>query len=180
MWSFFLQRLNDDVQSRCGRWRLFLFASLCSLLSALLLVAAPRQIRYAGCCNIVIPLQFRNQSDDVHFTRRRRRRRRRSSFFSFVGRFESWRVGLLWLAGWEWEWEWEWRVVGTTPRACKLAVEIGRADYFVHTTSLLRWYVFRLVACVFLNLFAAASVCLSFHFLRLILCLCSLHLRFCV
>ncbi len=72
-------------------------------------------------------------------------------------------AGGVTLAGWEWEWEW--RVVGTTPRACKLAVEIGRAEYFVHTTSLLRWYVLRLVACVFLNLLLRLlSVCLSVFF----------------
>jgi hypothetical protein len=76
-------------------------------------------------------------------------------------------AGGVTLAGWEWEWEWEWewRVVGTTPSACKLALEIGRAEYFVHTTSLLRWYVLRLVACVFLNLLLRLlSVCLSIFF----------------
>jgi len=56
-------------------------------------------------------------------------------------------------------------VVGTTPRACKLAVEIRRAEYFLHTTSLLRWYVFRLFAFIFLNLLLRLlCVCLSIFF----------------
>ncbi len=56
-------------------------------------------------------------------------------------------------------------MVGTTPRVCKLPVEIGRAEYFVHTTSLLRWYEFRLVACVFLSLLLRLlSVYLSIFF----------------
>lgn len=100
MWSFFLQRLNDDVQSRCGRWRLS-FSSHRFALFCPLFCWSRRRVRSAA--QIVATswyrFQFRNQSDDVHFTRRRRRRRRSFFFFSFVGRFESWRVGLLWLAG---------------------------------------------------------------------------------
>lgn len=161
MWSFFLQRLNDDVQSRCGRWRLsFSSQSLCSLLSALLLVTASRQIRCAGCCNIVIPLPIQKSKRWCSFYSEKKTKKKIVLLF-FLCR-QVWIVaGGVTLAAWEWEW----RVVGTTPRACKLAVEIGRAEYFVHTTSLLRWYVFRLVARVFLNLLLRLlCVCLSIFF----------------